>query len=134
MYKTLERKIDFVMGLSLSRLDRRKLTDGNYNFGDQPSINQTTVFTRYTPIFLNVEIKKPQTSSDPRLQLAVWIAAEFKKRLMEGWDRSIPVMAITVDGHAWSLYIVYEPGFESAKLTRILFYLLDKVVPYRCKR
>jgi hypothetical protein len=117
----LNRQIDLIMGLGLSSSDLQKLEAGYYR-ASVLGINQTgDAFPRFTPIFLNVEVKRPQSSIDPLVQLAVWVAAEFKKRAIERWDRSMPVMAVTIDGHIWNLYIVYEPDFESEELTKIVF-------------
>lgn len=72
-------------------------------------------------MFLNVEIKKQHVVTNPLIQLTVWIAAEFKKRMVEGYSRSMPMIAVTVEGHNWQLYIAYEPEFESMKLKRMIF-------------
>lgn len=65
-------------------------------------------------------IKKRHTTADPQVQLAVWIAAEFKKRFIEGYGRSMPVIGITVEGQRWELYIAYKPKFESAEPSPIV--------------
>ena len=108
------------MGLRLPPSVQEKLAQGIYRSEAVPSINQTSGFTRYVPMFLNVEIKKQHVAADPLVQLAVWIAAEFKKRMIEGYSRSMPVVAVTVEGHNWQLYIVYEPEFESTELKRMV--------------
>jgi hypothetical protein len=98
--------------------DREKLAKGNYR-GPLPSINQTTDFTCYTPIFLNVSFSCPSLPEDPRIPLSIWIAAEFKKRVLEGWDRSMPVTAVVISGHKWELYVVYDPDYECNDLTNV---------------
>ncbi len=117
----MDRKIDFIMGLRLSHPDQEKLARGNYRSEAIPSINQTSGFTRYVPMFLNVEIKKQHVAADPLVQLAVWIAAEFKKRMIEGYSRSMPVVAVTIEGHNWQLYVAYEPEFQSTELKRLVY-------------
>ena len=121
IYKKLERKIDFAMALHLSAQEQDTLAKGTYASDDDiPSINQTSGFTRYVPMFLNVEIKRENAGVDPLVQLAVWIAAEFKKRVIEGYDRSMPVIAIAITGYTWDLYVAYEPAFESNKLENLV--------------
>lgn len=120
IYKALDRKIDFIMGLRLPLSDQEKLARGNYRSEAGPSINQISGFIRYVPMFLNVEIKKQHVAADPLVQLAVWIAAEFKKRMLEGYSRSMPVVAVTIEGHNWQLYVAYEPEFQSKELKRLV--------------
>lgn len=50
---------------------------------------------------------------DPAIQLGSWIAAEFRKRLIEGWtdiekngSLGSPVFAIEIETDAWLLYVV----------------------------
>lgn len=96
------------MGLRLSR-DQRKKLQSNSNQEYIPSINQTSSFTRDVRMFLNIEIKKENSGTDPLVQLGVWIAAEYKKRASEGWDTTMPVLALTISWELWDLYIVYQP-------------------------
>lgn len=60
-------------------------------------------------MFLNLEVKRHDPKDDPKVQLAVWITAEFKKRAEEQYDRNMPVLAVAVYGDDWQLWIAYEP-------------------------
>lgn len=71
-------------------------------------------------MFLNIEIKKEHAGVDPLVQLAVWTAAEFKKRAFENYDRSMPVLAIVISGYTWELYIVYEPEFHTVDVEELV--------------
>ena len=71
------------------------------------SINQTSNFVNFTPIFLNVEVKRKNSDEDPLIQLAAWISAEFEKRRIEHYSLNMPVLAIEIVGDAWGLYMVY---------------------------
>lgn len=71
-------------------------------------------------MFLNIEIKKEHAIVDPLVQLAVWTAAEFKKRALEKYDRSMPVLAIAISGYTWELYIVYEPKFHTEEVEKLV--------------
>ncbi len=86
----------------------------------KPTPNNPRII-QYVPMFLNVEIKKQHVAADPLVQLAVWIAAEFKKRMIEGYSRSMPVVAVTIEGHNWQLYVAYEPEFQSTELKRLVY-------------
>ena len=71
------------------------------------SINQTSSFVNFTPIFLNIEVKRKNSNKDPLIQLAAWISAEFEKRRIEHYSLDMPVLAIEIEGDQWGLYIVY---------------------------
>lgn len=121
VYKTLERKIDFAIGLRLEPAQRDALEQGLYvDDHALPSINQTSSFTRYTPMFLNIEIKKVNSGVDPLVQLAVWVTAEYNKRVIEGYDRSMPAVALAIVGHEWELYLAYDPYPKSTTLLEMV--------------
>ena len=71
------------------------------------SINQTSSFVNFTPMFLNIEVKRKDTNIDPLIQLAAWISAEFEKRRIEHYSLDMPVLAIEIKGDSWELYMVY---------------------------
>ena len=98
------------MGLHLDDKEIECLQQGV--FDGMSSINQTSGFTRFTPIFLNIEVKRQHAGVDPMVQLGVWVAAEYQKRVQEGYDRSMPVLAISVTGAKWDLYIAYDPWWQ----------------------
>lgn len=121
IYKWLDKKIDFTMALRLSTQEKSRLEKGVYHDeSDIPGVNQTSGFTRYLPMFLNVEIKKENAGVDPMIQLATWISAEYNKRVIEGYDRSMPVIAITISGYDWHVWVAYEPAFSSAEVEEIV--------------
>ena len=84
-------------------------------------------------MFVNVEVKKRHVATDPAIQMGAWIAAEFRKRLIEGWtdmefedmqgdslSLGSPVFAIEIEGDNWLLYVVtaqLEPP-KSRKLSK----------------
>jgi hypothetical protein len=82
------------------------------------SINQTSTFCNFTPIFLNVEVKRRHVGKDPAIRLGAWIASEFRKRIIEGRTHTkaedaqeslslgSPVFAIEIEADAWLLYVV----------------------------
>ena len=121
VFKTLDRKIDYMMGLVLGRRDRMRLAQAVYRAENaRPSINQTGGFTRDIPMFCHIELKKEYLSPDPLVQLAVWTTAEFKKRVLEGYDRSMPVACIAIVGHQWNLWIAFDPQPTSPTLSEMV--------------
>ena len=96
------------VGLRLSEEEEEQLERGEYNLkGCVPSINQTSSFVNFTPMFLNIEIKMPDTDKDPLIQLGAWIVAEFEKRKIEDYTLDMPVLAIAITGDQWDLHVVY---------------------------
>lgn len=71
------------------------------------SINQTSNFVNFIPMFLNVEVKRKNSDKDPLIQLGAWISAEFEKRRIEHYSLDMPVLAIEIQGDQWGLYMVY---------------------------
>ncbi|KAF1973459.1 hypothetical protein BU23DRAFT_589476 [Bimuria novae-zelandiae CBS 107.79] len=104
LYRDLDRRIDYVVGLDLHRTTLKTLRRTKYCTA-VPSINQTASFANETPIFLNIEVKRRHVARDPTVQLAAWIAAEFTKRRYEGWDLGFPVFAVEIDGDNWLLRV-----------------------------
>ena len=108
MFKDLDKRIDAAIGLDLPLKKREALKSGVFSDGI-PSINQTASFVNFIPMFLNVEVKRPNTNRDPLIQLGTWIAAEFTKRKNEGYSLDMPVFAIEIEGDIWNLHMVYAP-------------------------
>jgi hypothetical protein len=116
----LNKKIDYALGLQLPSNDIKVLQKASYNSQGFPSINQTATFTNFIPMFLNVEVKTHMPYANPGVQLAVWVAAEFRKREIEGYDRSMPVLAIAVTGDDWQIYIAYDAEPDIAQMAEIV--------------
>lgn len=114
VWRILNKKIDFMIGLSIPYEQKSSLQSGTYGYPhpQKPgtSINQTSSWANYVPTFLNIEVKKKNVSDDPMIQLGAWVAAEFRKRELEGYDISMPVFAIDIEEDTWNLYIGYAPG------------------------
>lgn len=107
LFKDLDKRIDYALGLRLSVQERDLLERGQYAEYHPTSINQTSNFANLTPLFVNIEVKRRHADRDPMIQLAAWIAAEFNKRKVEGYSLEMPVFAIAIDGDLWELYIAY---------------------------
>ena len=112
LYRDLNKKIDAAMSLHLRPSEKTILKRGRYNttsspYNQPPSINQTSFFTNFSPMFIYIEVKRPNTDKDPLIQLGAWAAAEFMKRTLEKYSLDMPVCAIDVCGDDWNMYLVY---------------------------
>jgi hypothetical protein len=98
------------MGLALPAHQNAALKHGNFQHNFQArSINQTTSWVNFVPMFVNIEVKK-KYSMDPMVQLAAWVAAEFEKRQRERYSLDMPVFAIAIEEDTWNLWIAYWVG------------------------
>jgi hypothetical protein len=107
LFKDLNQRIDFAIGLRLSKTEKVILHRGRFLALSELSINQTSTFVNMIPMFINIEVKRSHSNQDPLRQLAVWIAAEFEKRALEDYSLDMPVLAIAVVEDTWELYMVY---------------------------
>lgn len=48
------------------------------------SINETASFSNYYPMSTSIDVKRNNVNKDPATQLATRVAAEFRKRRLEG--------------------------------------------------
>ena len=124
-HRDLNEKIDAAMSLHLRPSEETTLRRDQYNttsppFDQTPSINQTSFFTNFSPMFMHIKVTHPDTVEDPLIQLGAWIAAEFTKRTLEKYSLDMPVCAIEVSGHNWDMYLVYaraDHGWPGASFT-----------------
>jgi hypothetical protein len=118
LFNDLDKRIDYAIGLRLSPQERDLLQRGQFAADGQPSINQTSCFANFTPLFVNIEVTRRHVDKDPMIQLAAWIAAEFKKRQIESYGLEMPVFAVAIDGDLWELYVAYveDPGAKGEDL------------------
>ena len=109
---TTEKRIDYACGLRLDFAAEEILRDQEYagKATGYHSTNQMDNSSPYAklPLFLSIELKRPRTLQDPCVQLAVWEASGFVKKGIMGWDTSMPVPGITVEGHEWDLYLFFK--------------------------
>ncbi len=91
---------------------------------DEITLNQSLAYIRDTPLFLDLVPKKTHVNRDPEMQLAIWMAALYSKRLHPGWDTAIAMPGIVVNGYDWHYYLTFEregdlvwPRMERAELT-----------------
>ena len=80
---------------------------------EEQSINQTTTaFFRSRPLLASFGLKRTTPATDPLVQLGIWSVAlsERLRKLQRPEDKESDLMAIpaiTVVGHAWTLYYSY---------------------------
>ena len=103
----LNKQIDGALGLRLPKKILHILRNRSYASSGPPSINPADNFTRLVPQFLLIELKRPNTSRDAMIQLALWASAEFTKRRNEGWSIDMPILAVEIEGEDWRLWAAY---------------------------
>ena len=103
----LKKQIDGAFGLRLPKRILHILKHRRYTSPGLPSINPADSFTQLVPQFLLIELKRPNTSRDALIQLALWASAEFTKRRNEGWSMDMPILAVEIEGDDWRLWAAY---------------------------
>ncbi|KAL8645638.1 MAG: hypothetical protein Q9210_006598 [Variospora velana] len=118
---TTTRMVDCSLGLFLEEPICDLISKAFKNLGDyEQSLNQSMSYIRHTPLLLDLELKKTNQARDPQVQLAIWLAAAYLKRKHHGWDSSIPMPGLVVNGHQWEFYIAFERGDGLVKSCRLL--------------
>ncbi|KAL8648726.1 MAG: hypothetical protein Q9210_004814 [Variospora velana] len=104
--KSVRKMIDWCLALALGYKDEGILEKA---FGtidaNECSVNQSLSYIRHSPIFLDIEMKRKQPATDPEVELAIWASGALLKKLHHGWDTTLPMPAITIEGHLWSWYM-----------------------------
>ena len=106
------------------------------------SLNQTFSYIRNHPLILDIEIKKVVQPRDPQVQLAIWASSALRKKQMMGWDTSLPMPAVAVNGHRWDFYIFFEMEQNLARAPKgcdrflLIFCTADdgRTIPFRDDR
>lgn len=108
---TTTRMVDCSLGLFLDEPIRDLISKAFKNIGDyEQSLNQSVSYIGHTPLFSDLEVKKTNEARDPLVQLAIWLTAAYLKRKHHGWDTSIPMPGLVVNGYRWEFYIAFERG------------------------
>ena len=132
----LSRMVDRCLGFKLSfdhkaRILRawRKLYDNEF------SLNQSISYINSNLIFVDFEVKKKVAGSrDPLVQLTIWEMAWLLKRQHHGWDTSMPMPGITINGHSWECYLFFEMDRELVCLPALMCYYTSTNVGLDCCR
>lgn len=106
---TTSRMVDMALGLELDYEASSIVSRAFETMRDnEHSLNQSLAYIRDTPLFLDFELKKTISNRDPEVQLGIWTAALQLKRLHHGWNTSMPMPGIVVNGHDWVYYLTFE--------------------------
>ena len=107
--ESLGRMVDWCLGLNVDRADMAVIRKAFADIVDNAAtLNQSLSYIRNTPLILDIEIKKTLQPRDPQVQLAIWASSALCKKRFMGWDTSMPMPAIAVNGHFWEFYIFFE--------------------------
>ena len=103
----LTRKIDYALTLKIDEEKKIQLGNAFYKLSPEDRSVTQCLDLPFQPLIVNLEIKKSNQSRDALVQLAIWIAAGFNKNIQGGYDLTMPVPAIVVEGDFWNLYVAY---------------------------
>lgn len=104
--KDVKRVVDWCVALDLGWKDEDILVDAFATLNpNECSVNQSLSYIHRSPIFLEVELKKKQPATDPEVALAIWASGALQKKIHHGWDTSLPMPAVTIEGHVWYWYM-----------------------------
>ena len=103
------RMVDWCLALNVDGNDMEVIQQAFSKTRDyKSSLNQTFSYIRHHPLILDIEIKKVSQPRDPQVQLAIWASSALLKKRHMGWDTSLPMPAVAVNGHSWDYYIFFE--------------------------
>lgn len=106
---TISKMVEWCIGLELNWEDEKIINQAFRTLlPNLRSLNQSLTFIDMVPLLVDFEIKKTNPGRDPELQLAIWKCAALKKYWEMGWDTSMPMPGIVIEGHNWSFYIFVE--------------------------
>ena len=110
--ESMAKMVDLSLGLVLTKEELDSVTRqwGRGCLRNEDSLNQSLKFIKTYPLLANIELKKSIPNRDPGVQMSIWNASAMRKRQYHGWDLSMPMPAIEVGGHIWTLYIYYAWG------------------------
>lgn len=108
---TTSRTVDLSIGLDLNRNDERIAVSAlNKLPANAHSLNQSLGYIKHIPLLVDIKLKPTNSERDARVHLAIWKAGGFKKMRYHGWDTSMPMPGITVDGDRWRCYLFFVRG------------------------
>ncbi|KAI4196168.1 MAG: hypothetical protein LQ350_006716 [Teloschistes chrysophthalmus] len=108
---TTTRMVDVCLGLNLDPTTMKLITD-TWAIREEfkTSLNQSTSYIIHNPLFLDVAIKKTNQERNPLIRLGMWMAGLYAKRQHHGWDQSVPMPGLVVNGDQWFFYIGFAMG------------------------
>ena len=109
--RTVTKMVDWVLALDVSYRDIKTISKAYRNCNiNECSLNQSLAYIKEWPLFADFEVKKTNQNHNPEVQLAIWESAAVMKKRHHGWSTSIPMPAVTIDGHSWRWYLVFVTG------------------------
>ncbi|KAL8938557.1 MAG: hypothetical protein Q9216_003825 [Gyalolechia sp. 2 TL-2023] len=106
---TVSKMVDWSLGLQLGWKDDNIISQAfSTVWPNLRSLNQSLSFIDMSPLFVDIEIKKTNPGRNPEVQLAIWKCAALKKLREMGWDTSMPMPGIVIEGHTWLYYVFVE--------------------------
>ncbi|KAI4261941.1 MAG: hypothetical protein L6R42_002872 [Xanthoria sp. 1 TBL-2021] len=99
----ISKMIDWSLGLDLNSSDEEKIDAAFATLNvHERSLNQSLSYIKRSPLIVDLAVKKQQPGNSPEVHIAIWASAALQKKRWHGWDTSLPIPAITVEGHWWN--------------------------------
>jgi hypothetical protein len=100
------KSVDYILGLKLSDDEMRELNHKSAFVAEGfQSVNQSLhKLVNNCPNFLDIEVKMLD-SRDAKVQLGIWAAAGYKKKVLHGWSTDLPMLALGIQKHEWRLHV-----------------------------
>lgn len=126
---TTTRMVDVCLGLNLDPTTMKLITD-TWAIREEfkTSLNQSTSYIIHNPLFLDVAIKKTNQERNPLIRLGMWMAGLYAKRQHHGWDQSVPMPGLVVNGDQWFFYIGFAMGEGVVCLNVLLAATADQIL------
>ncbi|KAL8900672.1 MAG: hypothetical protein Q9207_005575 [Kuettlingeria erythrocarpa] len=107
----ISKMVDWSLVLDLDSKDEEKIDAAFSKLNvHERSLNQSLSYIKRSPLVVDLEIKKQQPGNSPEVHIAIWASSALKKKRWHGWDTSLPMPAITVEGHRWDWYLLMAAG------------------------
>ena len=74
----------------------------------ESSLNQCISYIRRYLLIVDFDIKDRVSNREQLVPLAVWESGALLKKRYHGWDTSMPMIGIKVDGHQWECFLFFE--------------------------
>ena len=124
--QTISKMVDLALVIKLNEEQSKEVTKAFKTLKDKErSLNQSLGSVKHYTLFLDFELKKLFANRDPKVQLAIWKIGALLKHQYHGWNTTMPMPGVVVDGHNWTYYLFFE---SSGNL------VCQKVFPVCCRR
>ena len=107
--RSIGRRVNWCLGLKIDLDDEDIIRKAwRYLPSHETSLNQCISYIRRYLLIVDFDIKDRVSNREQLVPLAVWESGALLKKRHHGWDTSMPMIAIKVDGHQWECFLFFE--------------------------